>query len=274
MKKKNVIFWILFLMCCLQGTAQKTGMQSYSMKHGENYIYETYFKWGLMMRAGEASFKYRPDHAITGATSQMYMRYKSIGFFDNFFKMRDTMSGYYSADHRLIFSDQRTHDGGYYAIDQLRFNYGEEKTTIHSYRWTLSRGVRIDTTLTAVGEVTDMLGVLFYLRGINRQLLNHGDTFPLKVAVGRDLVNVQFIYQNQMIVERDNYKFNTLYFKIDIIDNAFESSKSAAEVWVGDDDNLLPIKVRSKMKIGYVEVYFKSASELAHPLSCRIPVKK
>jgi len=243
------------------------------MQRGESYMYDTYYKWGLIMaRAGEASFTFNPDRTIANATSKLHLLYKSSKLLDGFFKMRDTLTGFYNNDNKLVFSEKRTNEGGYYEVDKLSFNYETEKTIIHSYRSTLTR-VKVDTTLIAVGDVTDMLGVFFYLRGINRKMLRQGDIFPIKVAVGRDLVNVQFIYQNQMIVERENVKFNTLYFKIDIIDDAFVSTKTAAEVWIGDDDNLLPIKVRSKMQIGYIEVYYKSSSSLAHPLSCAITIK-
>jgi hypothetical protein len=261
-------------MCCLPVTAQKTGMQSSTMKHGENIVYDLYFKWGLLMpRAGEAAFLYKSDRSVAGASSLYRMDFKTTKFFDGFYKMRDTLVNYFSNDNRLIYSIKRTDEGGYYAIDELTFNYGVDKTSIHSLRYTPTR-VRIDTMLTATGEVTDMLGAAYYLRGINRKTLKSGDTFPVTVAVGRDLVNVQFIYQNQSIVDRGNVKFNTLYFKIDILDDAFESTNTSAEIWIGDDDNFIPVKLRSKLKIGYAEGYYKSSSGLAHPLLCRIELKK
>ena len=273
MKKKGMIYLLLFI-CCLQGAAQKTGLQSTSMKYGENLIYDAKFKWGLMMmRAGEASFTYKPDRSINGAISQLQLCYKSVGFFDGFFKMRDTLTGYYNENNRLIYGVRRAHEGSYKEVEEQKFNYEAGKTTIHSLRYTPTR-VKVDTTLTTVGEVSDMLSVFYYLRGWNRRLLQHGDVFPIIVAVGRDLVKVQFIYQNQSIIEYDNAKFNTHYFKIDIFDDAFESTKTSAEIWIGDDDNFFPIKLRTKLKLGYVEIYYKSSSGLAHPLSCRIEMKK
>ena len=62
-------------------------------------------------------------------------------------------------------------------------------------------------------------------------------------------------------------------FSIDIHDDAFTQTRSAAELWVGADDNFVPIKIRAKLKIGYAEVYFRSASRLKAPLTCRTEVK-
>ena len=274
MKKIKGRCLFLSFFCCLHSMAQIAGRESFPMIHGESSTYDLYFKWGLIMpRAGEAIFTYNPEHAFTDAASCYSLSFKTTKFFDSFFKMRDTLTGYYNDNNMLIYSEKRTDEGNYYTIDELTFNYGAENTSIHSVRYIPSRK-NIDTMLTAVGEVTDMLGVAYYLRGVDRKKLQNGDTFSLLVAIGRDLVKVQFNYQNQAIVEHGKVKFNTHYFKIDIMDeDAFESTKTSAEVWIGDDDNFLPIKLRSKLKIGYVEAHYKTASGLAYPLSCRIEMK-
>ncbi|MDR2914558.1 MAG: DUF3108 domain-containing protein [Tannerella sp.] len=273
MRKIGTNCLFLLFMCCIHVTAQKTGKQSSAMSHGENIVYDVYFKWGLIMpRAGEATFSYNRDNSISGASSRYSLHFKTTKFFDNFFKMRDTLTTYYDGGNMLVYSIKMSDEGSYYSVDELKFRNGEENTKIHSRRYTLSK-VKIDTTLTAIGNVTDLLGAVYHLRGINRNKLQSGDTFPLTVAIGRDLVKMQFIYQNQSIVERGNIKYNTRYFKIDIFDEAFESTSTSAELWVGDDDNFLPVKVRTKLKIGYAEVYYKNSSNLAHPLKCRIEIK-
>ena len=269
-----VVCVLLLFMCSSHVSAQKTGLQSSSMNYGETITYDIYFKWGLIMpRAGDATFSFNKDNSVNGASSRYKLSFKTTKFFDSFFKMRDTLASYYNADNLLIYSRKGSDEGGYYSVDELTFNYAKEKASIHSLRYTPSR-VRIDTTLTTTGDVADLLGAAFYLRGIDRNKLQAGDRFPITVAIGRDLVKMQFIYQNQSIVEHGNIKYNTRYFKIDISDDAFESTSTSAEVWVGDDDNFLPVKVRSKLKIGYAEIYYNGSSNLAHQLRSRIEIKK
>ncbi|MDR1116201.1 MAG: DUF3108 domain-containing protein [Tannerella sp.] len=258
----------MLCLCCRQTSAQNH--RAAAMKHGEKATYDIYFKWGLIMsRAGDATFSYDKASAVNKASSQYRMLFKSTKFFDSFYKIRDTLSAYYNDSHELVYSQKNTDEGGYYSIDKLTFTYGKENTRIHSLRYTPSR-VRIDTVLTVEGDVADLLGVVYYLRGLNRTKLQSGDTYPLTVAIGRDLVKIQFTYRNQAIIERDKVKYNTRYFIIDIYDEAFESTKTSAEVWIGDDDNFLPVKVRGKLKIGYAEIYYRESSGLSHPLKCRI----
>lgn len=275
--KTKVIFYGLFIfVCCcvLQTAAQGKRFSSSSMKHGEEVTYDIYFKWGLIMpRAGDATFSYDRDKSVHNASSRYSMQFKTAKFFDNFFKMRDTLSTYYNDHNELIYSTKCTDEGGYYSVDKLTFTHGEENTKIHSLRYTPSR-VKIDTMLTAVGNVTDLLGAIYYLRGLDRTKLQSGNVYPLTVAIGRDLVKIQFTYRSQSIVERGNARYNTRYFEIDIYDEAFENTKASAEVWMGDDDNFLPIKVRSKLKIGYAEIYYSESSDLAYALTCRIETKR
>jgi hypothetical protein len=274
MKRKTVFYGIyivpLCCLCVLQTAARDKGSHSSAMKHGERISYDIYFKWGLIMsRAGDATFSYDKDRSVDSASSRYRMLFKTTRFFDNFFQMRDTLSTYYNDRNELIYSLKCTNEGGYYSVDRLTFASAGGQTKIHTLRYTSSR-VKIDTTLTAVGDVTDLLGAIYYLRGLDPAGLQPGNTYPLTVAVGRDLVKIRFTYQNRSVVEHGNAKYNTRYFVIDIYDEAFESTKTSAEVWMSDDAGFFPVKVRSKLKIGYVEVHYRESSGSAHPLSCQI----
>ena len=94
------------------------------------------------------------------------------------------------------------------------------------------------------------------------------------IAIGRELVNAHFRYTGQQIVEHKEAKFRTRHFYIDIYDEAFTQAKEAAEVWIGDDENHIPVKIRAKLKIGAAEVYYKDSYNLCAPLTCRIVVQK
>ena len=88
-------------------------------------------------------------------------------------------------------------------------------------------------------------------------------------------MNISFRYTGQKIVEREDYlKYRTRHFYIDIYDEAFTQSKAAAEIWVGDDENHIPIKIRAKLKIGAAEVYYKNSQGLRYPFTSRVEMKR
>jgi hypothetical protein len=266
--------WILVL-CCLLFSAKAQAQylpQIRTLNEGEEITYDVYFKWGILMsRAGEGKISFRQD-AWQGTTAFRYgMTFHTGKFFDSIYKMRDTIDCYYAPDYSLRYSVKHSDEGGYYLTDELTFSYPDaQQTGVHVLQYTPEK-VKADTMLTVPsGYVFDMLGAYFFLRTWDWKELKAGDVFPSTVVAGHDLVKISFRYQGIATVERDNIKYRTRHFSLDIYDKAFTQSKSAAELWVGDDENHLAIKLRSKLKIGYLEIYLKNSVNLKTPLNCQV----
>lgn len=243
-------------------------------KHGERVDYDLYFKWGILMpKAGLATLSVK-EHTYEGQPGWHYqLLFRTSGMMEKVYKMRDTMDCYFSDRSLLLFSSKRANEGDYYSIDDLTFEYRHPLVSARSLRYTPEK-TKIDTTLTAEGCMFDMLGATMYLRSLDWKKMSYGDEFPFHIAIGRDVVKVSYRYTGQQIVERGDTKFRTRHFYIDIVDEAFTQTRAAAEVWIGDDENHLPIKIRAKLKIGAAEVYYKSGYNLQYPLACRVVVSR
>ncbi|MDR2809532.1 MAG: DUF3108 domain-containing protein [Tannerellaceae bacterium] len=241
------------------------------LHHNEQITYELYFKWGILMpKAGVAQFSTQNTSYDNHPAWKYQMFFRTTGMFDKIFKMRDTLATYFTPEQQLLFSDKRTEEGGYYLADLMWFSPLPGKTSVRSQRYGRT-GIKFDTTLVVTGCAWDMMATTLYLRTIAWDKLKTKQEFPFRVAVGKDIVNAAFRYDGQAIVSPDEQvKYRTHHFYIDVYDPAFEQSKEAAEVWVSDDENHLPIRVRAKLKIGAAEVYFKEAVNLKHPFGSRI----
>ena len=260
---------LLLGMVLLQGGV--THAQTLSFQANEEVDYELYYKWGLVFsKAGNATFKVTESYFEGQPAWQYSLLFRSAGIVEKLYRMRDTMACYYSKAPRLLYSSKHSDEGDYYSVDELRFRYEPaNQVAIASRRYTLKK-VKIDTLLVAESPVSDMLGGTLYLRALAAGTLRSGDDFPLTVAIGRDLVTMRFRYSGQRIVEHKGVKYRTRHFYIDIEDEAFEQPKAAAEVWIGDDANHIPVKVRAKLKLGAVEAYLKEGRNLRAPMDCRV----
>lgn len=264
--------WLVGLLLLISGLAGAQTIPVKSMFNpGEEVQYELYFKWGILMpKAGRASLSIDKVTYNSKPAYHYRLLFDTSGLFEKVYKMRDTMDCYFSPEMLLLKSQKRINENEYYMTDDLTFSYKDNKTIAHSHRYTASR-TKIDTLLVSEKRMFDMLGATLYLRSLDWEKMTAGDEFPFHVAIGRDRVNISFRYTGQAIVERsETLKYRTRHFYIDIHDEAFTQSKAAAEIWIGDDANHLPVKIRAKLKIGAAEVYYKSSSNLRYPLSCRI----
>lgn len=227
-----------------------------------------------MPRAGQGTTSFDRYSGVGDAGFRYRLTFETSTFFDAIYKMRDTLDCFYGRHYELLHSSKRTDEGRYYAIDELTFSYAGDRTSVHSRRYTLER-VKIDTLLSVgSGCVSDMLGAACWLRTLNYEAMRVGNRYPLTVAIGRDLVKVSFRYQGKSVIEFGDMKYRTHYFLIDILDEAFEQKSAAAELWVGDDANYIPVRIRAKLKIGYAEIYYKSSANLKAPLSCRLETER
>lgn len=242
---------------------------------GEEVQYELFFKWGLLMpRAGHASLSI---HDATYEHKPAYhyrLLFYTSGLFEKVYKMRDTIDCYFTPNMLLLRSEKRVNENDYYLVDDIRFSYDNKKIFAYSHRYTPSR-TKIDTTLISTGQyMFDMLGATMYLRSLDWTNMKSGDEFPFQIAIGRDVINISYRYTGQQIVERGDAKYSTRHFYIDIFDEAFTQSKAAAEIWVGDDKNHIPVKIRAKLKIGAAEVYYKDSRGLRYPMTSRVVMPK
>lgn len=262
-------------------TAFQSGLWSQCLQNsnvfweGEKIEYDLYYKWGILMpKGGTATMTIRSSEYKGEPAWKSELLLNSSGMLDKMFRVRDTIENYVAKDKQcLLFASKRTSEGGYYEVDNLTYTYKGEETHVHSLRRNLER-IKTDTILVGGNCVLDILGSLLYARSFDWTQMTQGHQYQLQVAMGRSVIPVAYRYEGQRIIERGNVKYGTRYFVIDIYDDAFAESKEALELWLGDDDNHIPIKVKAKLKIGALEGYYKSSSNLHYPLTSRIEMPK
>lgn len=272
--RRLLYVWLLTIVCSASVMKAQCHSLGQVFHSDERVDYDLYFKWGILMpKAGQATLSVG-ESAYEGVSSWQYnLLFRTVGMFEKIYRMRDTMDCHFSKDKaQLLFSTKRSNEKDYYLIDDLTFAYDKDRVEVRSHRYTPTQ-TKIDTLLTAGSCLFDMLGATMYLRAIGWTDMKRGDEYPFHVAIGRDVVNASFRYTGQQIVEHGRVKYSTRHFYIDIFDEAFTQSKAAAEVWIGDDANHLPVKIRAKLKIGAAEVYYKSSDHLRYPLTCRVEMR-
>lgn len=254
-------------------TSAQCLMGPVTINPGEKINYNIHFKWGLLNpKAGNVQISYEKTRHEYKDAYLFKMIFKTAGVAEKVYKTRDTLTNIYSADHILLKAAKYTNEKDRYNIDETTFSYRDNKTYARMHRYNLER-TKVDTTYVAEGCVLDMLSSVFFIRNLDWNKLQLNDSFAASVVSGRSMVKTIIRYKGQRILNiSETIKYNTHYFSIDVDDDAIESNST--EVWISDDRNHIPLKIKTKLSIGAAEVSYHSSKGLLHPLTSIIDLKK
>jgi hypothetical protein len=106
--------------------------------------------------------------------------------------------------------------------------------------------------------------------------MNLGDSFNFSTFVGKRKNNIIIRYHGQAIIEKsNNRKYKTLKLNVDIAGaGAFDVSKNAMEVWISNDENKIPVRIKAKLKIGAAEANLSSCKNLKKPFDAEIRIPR
>jgi len=241
---------------------------------GEELTFDIHYKYGLvMLKAGTANYKVVKSAYNNQNSYRTTLDFKTSSFFDKIYKMRDTLSSYITEDLNPLYHKRSVHEGDYHFTEEMFVNkFGKEYSEFRVRR-EVRHVLRFDTLLFSNTFAYDMLNMIQFIRSFNYSQLNNIPAGNVSVFVGRDKVAVAVRNEGQSLVEKnETLKYKTYRIAFDFTDNVFNESKNAIEIWMSDDENRIPIKIKAKLRIGAVEVYLTSWKNLKYPLSSEVKI--
>lgn len=265
------LYIVILTTLCISLNAQ-CRLNEAVFKRGEEIHMNVYFHWGLLMpKAGTAVMSMDRDHYRGQNTLRQRLIFKTTSFFDKIYSMRDTVDTHYDANFSPLYYLKKANEDNYFLWDEMKYSYEDESTIVPTKRWDKNR-IKIDTTHIVDGCLFDVLSVSMLLRGLDATSMEIGDAVPTNFIMGRDVIKVKYRYAGQEIVERGDKIYRTRKFYMDVYDDAVTQSKGALEIWLSDDKNQIPIKIRAKLKIGAAEAYLTRTKGLQYPFTSEIKI--
>jgi len=108
---------------------------------------------------------------------------------------------------------------------------------------------------------------MYHLRNRNLENIEKGDVVDLKFFFSKKVFAPDLIFEGK---EKKKIKklgtYNTLHFRPELIVGKVFGDNKHMDVWVSDDENLIPLLIESPVSIGSVKVLLKSSEGLIAPL--------
>lgn len=229
---------------------------------GEQLTYTAYYKWGAVMpRAGDATLTLGKQNG--GYRSRLL--FKTAPFFDAIFSMRDTLDCNLDNQMRIVSGTKHVMEGGDYTVDLIDFVQEGDRTRIHTRRFRNGES-RIDTIERVRATALDMVGTLLFLRSYDWSKTSN-QRISARIYAGKKGIDCSFQYEgSEEVKTKRGSRYRT--HKVSMFINSTETFKNlrkAITIWLTDDANRLPVRIRMELKIGAAEVYLSSAHGLRYP---------
>lgn len=226
----------------------------------ETLNYKINYHWGLIDKtAGRAKFTLRqnPD-----GTASAEMAARTEPWADRFYKVRDTLLTTFDASTKLPLSYHRiAHEDGQYASDLVTFTKNSSaESAANCIR--LRRGKkdkttdRKESTLSASGEAVDLLSSFYYLRNLDFQSMNIGETKTLNIFSGKRKEILKITYGGPSILKIDGKKQETLLITFTFTSDQGKTTSKPIKAYLSPDSGHIPLKLVGELKIGKVECYY------------------
>lgn len=264
--KMKKSFQLILLLCLssLSLTAQCPRDNNF-FQPGEELNYDMYFNYGIIRsKAGSSSLKLTAADYNGISGYKMTMLAQTSGLAKSLFSLKDTISCYTTKDIVPLAYVKHALESGDYTIETAEYDYSmNDSVRIHVKRE--RNGVlRFDEILSSEHCLYEMMSIVYYARTLNYASMRNGDIQTVSFLSGRTMMNMDIQYQGTTKMKANNkqeYMCHVLVLNMHE-DSAFENKKEAMKVYLSADNNRIPVRIDSQLKIGGTRVMLKEAKGL------------
>jgi hypothetical protein len=235
---------------------------------GEELSYDLYFKYGILYtKAGRAGLSVKAAQGGGGADGyQVSLTAMSTGIVHSFFSIADTLTAHIDRDLVPRTFSKAAHEGDDHTTERTTYTYQNGTTAVKNL-YIRNGIVRADTTFYSTGGCTfDMLSIIYYARTLNFDGMKQGDAVPVACVSGRNKVDMALLYQGKEQMEaNDGRTYNCHRLALATYENdAFSDRDHAMQIFITADENRVPVRIDSKLKVGATRAILKGYAGLRH----------
>ena len=266
MKKYYYIYITLFLL--LSSFSQDTinrELKNKAFRKGEVLRYRLHYGW---FTAGEGTVSVLPElfNINNKPCYRMEIDGKSKGAFAAMYKVDDHWRSYIDTATLIpqkFFRDIK--EGGSYAINETMFYHHEEGKL--NVQFQKNNKDPKTTEYEVPKNVHDIVSGFYYFRNLDYSKMKKGSEAVIDAFLEDKLYRFGVRYEAKEKIKTEFGKVNALKLVPIMPDNELFEGENSITMWLSDDENKIPLKVKAKMFVGAVEVELTSYSGLRHKLN-------
>lgn len=237
-----------------------TGQDKYSaFQNGEIFKFRIHYG---MFTASYATLEVKEAECNDVPAYHVVGKGKSSGFLSIFFKVDDNYETYISKDEvkpcRFI---RKINEGGHIKDIEINFDHDKKEAFVNNKKYETKK------TFPIKEGTQDMMSAFYYLRNnVDVQNLQKGQDTSVNMFFDNENYPFKLRFLGREVIRTKQGKISCLIFRPLVqADRVFKEEESLT-VWVSDDDNRLPVKIKADILVGSIEADLIEYHGLKHPV--------
>ncbi|MDB4835158.1 DUF3108 domain-containing protein [Cyclobacteriaceae bacterium] len=261
MVRLSILLSLFFISVSFRSETCKSNI-SIAFKKGEELTYRIHY--GLFT-AGEATLSV--DKSLKSKSGkQLYnlnVKGKTTGTFAAIIKINDHWQSLVDTATLLpLQSFREIQEAKYYLKETVDFNKPLKAKVKTEKKDKSTKTKNFEVPL----QVHDMVSGYYYLRSVNYNNLEIGKTVAVKAFFEDKLYDFKVKYEGKETIKTKLGKIKAIKLSPVMPNNSLFDGKDAIHIWLSDDINKIPLKIKAKMFVGAVEIEIKSQKGLRQDL--------
>lgn len=246
---------------------QPCAIENKFFQAGEDLTYDLYIKFAVTVKGGYANLSTRSAKYDGKDAYKMTLVSESQGFARKVFELDDTLACFMTKDLIPLAYHKDAHEGGDYTKERQKYSYSGNNVKINTIRHK-NGDFKFDENIEFSSCAYDLMSILFYARTLDYGSMTKGSENTVNFVSGRKKVSMRIVYDGkEQMKANDGKKYNCMKLTLYIHDEAFDNGQEAMKVYISDDDNRMPIRLDTKLKVGSTRAVLKSYKGNKHPLN-------
>lgn len=182
---------------------------------------------------------------------------KTVGLAEKLYSVKDVFESYFDMNSLLPYKAIRdVKEGNYRKHDEAIFN--QSANTVYS--------TRKDTVFQVPRHTLDMVSLLYYIRSLDLKNLQPGSVLHTVTFFDEALFPFDIRYVGKEEVKTRHGRIRCYRFDPVVEPGRMFESEDDMTIWISDDRNMVPVKVRFDLLVGSLHVELGEYSNLRYPL--------
>lgn len=179
---------------------------------------------------------------------------RSTGMFDMFLRIRDNWGTYLDTASILTHRSYRIIEEGKYRKNEVvDFNPVKDEAKVRTFD-KAKKEWRAPEKFEVPDNVQDIVSGYYYIRTLKFDTLNPGDILKVDAFFDKEVYNFKIRFAGREEVKTKLGLIRSVVFSPIMPENSLFKGENSIKIWISDDANKVPLKIKAEMFVGAVEI--------------------